>query len=72
MTEVEFVRQARWFAERRGYKASWPYVVFKDKYGRWPGPLLKDGDPMPVTDEFMEWVFGYWKQAEMNRNKAQP
>jgi len=61
MTPLEFIQQARWFADSRGYKASWPYVVFKERYGAWPGDLLKEGDPQEPSPEFVEWVEGYWR-----------
>lgn len=70
MTELEFIRQARWLAERRGFKSSWPYVAFKARYGRWPGQLLKDGDPMPATPAFLQWVREYWSGPETNHNQA--
>jgi len=61
MTPLEFIQQARWFAGRRGYKASWAYVVFKERYGTWPGDLLKEGDPQEASPEFVEWVLEYWR-----------
>lgn len=67
MTELEFVQQARFFADYRGYKPSWVYVVFKERYGRWPEKLLKEGEPMQFTDEFLEWVFAYWQTANLKR-----
>ena len=35
MTPHEFIQQARWLAEQRGYKSSWVRVIFKARCGRW-------------------------------------
>lgn len=64
MTELEFIQQARWFAERRGYKASWAYVAFRTKYGKWPGSLLKEGEPQQASQEFVDWVLESWRSAK--------
>ena len=60
MTEQEFLQQARWLAEERKYKASWCYVIFRQRYGKWPGKLLREGDPQPATSEFLDWLTAYW------------
>lgn len=60
MTPIEFIQQARKFANQRGYKNSWPYVVFREKYGRWPGKLLKEGEPQEPSQEFLDWTKAYW------------
>lgn len=70
MTELEFIQQARWFAERRGYKASWPYVAFRTRYGRWPGALLKTGEPQPPSSEFVDWVLGTWRSAKNPNDRS--
>lgn len=67
MTELDFIQQARWFGERRGYKASWPYVIFQVKYGKWPEKLLKEGSAKEPTEEFVDWLMTYWKESNKNR-----
>lgn len=71
MNPLEFIQQARWFAERRGYKSSWAYVIFRERYGAWPGKLLKEGDPQEPSPEFVEWVLAYWRSNPVNR-KVKP
>ena len=71
MEPLEFIQQARWFAERRGYKASWPYVMFCERYGTWPGKLLKEGEPQEPSPEFVEWVLAYWR-SKSARPESEP
>lgn len=71
MTEIEFIQQARRFAERRGYKASWAYVAFKTRYGRWPNGLLKEGEPQEVSQEFVDWVLEVWRKAKTESGNNQ-
>jgi len=66
MTEFEFMRQARWLAACRGYKPSWAYVIFRQRYGKWPGKLLKEGEPMPASEEFLAWLSGHWTAKPEN------
>jgi hypothetical protein len=61
MTPLEFIQQARWLGAKRGYKSSWPYVVFHVQFGEWPGRLLKEGQPQEATPEFLDWVNSYQK-----------
>lgn len=71
MTELEFLQQARWLAERRGYKASWCYVIFRERYGRWPGKLLKHAEPSEAGPEFLAWLEVYWDSTRL-REPAGP
>ena len=64
MTPLEFVQQARWLADRRGYKSSWVYVVYREKYGEWPGKLLKEGESTFPSDEFLDWLGELWNMEE--------
>ncbi len=59
MGKLDFIQQARWIQQERHYSSRWPYIVFKGYFGVWPGPLLKEGDPRPPTQEFLEWVDEY-------------
>lgn len=70
MTELEFVQQARWFVEHRGYKSSWVYVVFRTRYGKWPDGLLKQGEPMPPSLEFFDFLSGEWGVDAVDRLKV--
>ncbi|MYZ54106.1 hypothetical protein [Malikia spinosa] len=69
MTELEFVQQARWLVEHRGYKSSWVYVSFRTRYGKWPEGLLKQGDPMPPSSEFCEFLTDLWGVEAVERLK---
>lgn len=60
MTPLEFVQQARWLAKSKGYKSSWVWVVFRQKYGKWPDDLLKEGEPQEASQEFIDWVVASW------------
>ena len=60
MTELEFVQQARWMADRRNYKQSWVYASFRARYGKWPDGLLKQGDLMPPSSEFFDFLTAQW------------
>lgn len=61
MTEFEFLRQATWLANRRSYKPSWCYVVYFQKYGRWPSKkLLGEVSPMPPSGEFWDCLVELW------------
>lgn len=69
MTELEFVQQARWLVEHRGYKSSWVYVSFRTRYGKWPDGLLKLGEPMPPSPEFFDFLAGEWSVEAVDRLK---
>lgn len=60
MAELEFMQQARWLAEQRRYKPAWVCVVFRQRYGKWPGESLKESGPMPASEAFLAWLSGYW------------
>lgn len=61
MTEIEFLEQARWLADRRGYKQSWCYAIFRQKYGKWPGKRFKDAKNLtPPSDEFWGCLVEQW------------
>jgi hypothetical protein len=62
MTEVEFLGQAMWLAKHRSYKPSWCYVIFHQRYGKWPSKKLLGDEvlPVPPSDEFWDWLAEQW------------
>lgn len=71
MTEIEFLRQAKWLSDHRGYKPGWCYVIFQQKYGKWPGKnvLSREAEisPMPPSDEFWDWLVELWGAEAVER-----
>ena len=62
MTEIEFLGQAMWLADHRGYKSSWSHVIFHQRYGKWPSKKLLGNEilPTPPSDEFWDWLSEQW------------
>jgi hypothetical protein len=69
MTEIEFLRQALWLADRRGYKSGWQNIAFHQKYGKWPSKKLLANEilPMPPSDEFWDWLEERWGKEAVVR-----
>jgi hypothetical protein len=54
--KIIFLNMATFYQAQMGYKESWIYVVFKEKFGDWPNDFFKKKTPIEPSLEFLEWV----------------
>lgn len=61
MTDAEtekkvFIDMASSYQKRRGFKRSWIYVIYKKRFGTWPGALFKQKVDLEPNQNFLDWV----------------
>lgn len=64
-----FLNMATYYQQKMGYKASWIYVIFKEKFGVWPNELLKQKTPAKPDNEFIQWIEEYQAAAHSKINE---
>ena len=68
--KVAFINMATSYQVSMGYKESWIYVVFKNRYGAWPGVLFKQRVPSDPSSEFLEWIKAQQEESIKAKNET--
>ncbi len=60
----EFLAYTMYVSDRRSYKTTWRWVIFKVNYGEWVDKSVRftngvEVQPMKPTDEFIQWLDEY-------------
>ena len=70
MTEVDFLSQCLELRAQRRYANKWPYLMFRERYGREASNEVKKvaskqycDEIQEVSDELLDWLADYWRKA---------
>ncbi|MQU09541.1 hypothetical protein CJF39_22340 [Pseudomonas lundensis] len=70
MTEVDFLSQCLELGAQRRYANKWPYLMFKERYGREASRETKKaasaqycGEVQEISDELLDWLDAYWRKS---------
>jgi hypothetical protein len=74
MTEVDFLSQCLELGAQRRYSSKWPYLMFKERYGREASRETKKaataqycGAIQEASDELLDWLDAYWRNSLAER-----
>lgn len=74
MTEVDFLSQCLELRAQRRYSSKWPYLIFKERYGREASRETKRAasaqycaEVQEPSDELLDWLEAYWRKASASR-----
>jgi DNA repair protein RadD len=54
--QIQFYRELKLYAERRGYKSGWVAHKYKEKFGHWPPREFEILNPLPPSRLTLNWI----------------